>query len=212
MDSLFLCLAICMCMLVPSFNTCWWLPTGYVALLKPGADRLPKGLSLWILLQFSNQFTNTPSHTCCRGTLQIRWPLGVCRQVRPGQVLHPVPVSATPFYDREVPAVPSPAPVDGLSPSALVCMWRGGDVVQNGVMACEADVGDGMRWDDHRWDVICGWGKKENGDRRWEGERRREKITGKLLLNTFFFMLYNKNCQLHTLYKQAKVRFAVRDL
>lgn len=62
-----------------------------------------------------------------------------------------MPVSATPFYDREVPAVPSPAPVDGLSPSALVCMWRGGDggggddVVQNGVMACEADVGDGMR-------------------------------------------------------------------
>lgn len=31
-----------------------------------------------------------------------------------------MPVSATPFYGREAPAVPSPAPVDGLSPSALV--------------------------------------------------------------------------------------------
>lgn len=58
--------------------------------------------------------------TCCRGNLQIRWLLCVCRQVSLGLALHPVPVSATPFYDREAPAVPSPAPVDGLSPSALV--------------------------------------------------------------------------------------------
>lgn len=57
-------------------------------------------------------------HTCCCGNLQIRWPLCVCLQVCPGPALHPVPVSATPFYDREEPAVPSPAPVDGLSPSA----------------------------------------------------------------------------------------------
>lgn len=199
MDSVFLCLPICMCMLVPSLNTWWWLPMGYVALLKPGADRLPKGrpkaLSLWILLQFSNQLTKTPSHTCCRGTLQIRWPLGVCRQVCPGRVLHPVPVSATPFYDREVPAVPSPAPVDGLSPSALVCMWRGGDGGRGWRgWWCGAEWGDGVwsrcgRWDemitDEMWFVDGG--KKENGERRWEGERRREKITGKLLLNKCFF-------------------------
>lgn len=63
----------------------------------------------------------TPSHTCCRGTLLIRLPLCVCPQVCPGRVRHPAPVSATPFYDREVPAVSSPALVDGLWPSAMVC-------------------------------------------------------------------------------------------
>lgn len=61
-----------------------------------------------------------PSHTCCRGNLRSRWPLCVCLQVCPVPALHPVPVSATPFYDRVVPEVSSLAPVDGLLPSALV--------------------------------------------------------------------------------------------
>lgn len=59
------------------------------------------------------------SHTCCRGNLQIRWLLCACRQVCPGPVLHPAPVSATPFCGREAPVAPSLAPVDGLLPSAL---------------------------------------------------------------------------------------------
>lgn len=103
----------------------------YVTLFKPDGDRVLEvdlNFCLWEFCynQVSNQSTNKPSHTCCRGTPQIRWPLCVCRQVRPGRALHPVPVSATPFYDREVLAVPCPAPVDGLSPLALVCMRGGG--------------------------------------------------------------------------------------
>lgn len=41
--------------------------------------------------------------------------------------LHPVPVSATPFYDRGAPEVSSPAPVDGLLPSALVGRCSGAE-------------------------------------------------------------------------------------
>lgn len=62
---------------------------------------------------------------------------------------------------------------------------------------CGAEWGDGVwsrcgRWDEMITDEM--WfgdgGKKENGERRWEGERRREKITGKLLLNKYFFLCY----------------------
>lgn len=89
----------------------------------------PKCLSLRIFALVTTNFRlrhvrqtleQLPSHTCCRGNLQIRWPLGACRQVCLGRARHPAPVSATPSYDRVAPAVPSPAPADGLSPSALV--------------------------------------------------------------------------------------------
>lgn len=81
----------------------------------------PNGLCSTHKTWWRRQNVVTPSHTCCRGTLLIRLPLCVCPQVCPGRVRHPAPVSATPFYDREVPAVSSPAPVDGLWPSAMVC-------------------------------------------------------------------------------------------
>lgn len=78
---------------------------------------------------FSNyELRQSPPPTCCYGNPQIRWPLCVCLQECPGPALHPVPASATPFYDREAPAVPSPVPVDGLLPSSLaeVMVAQGG--------------------------------------------------------------------------------------
>lgn len=97
---------------------------------------------------YADHFNSRPSHTCFRGNLQIRWPLCVCRLECLGRALHPAPVSATPFYGREAPVVPSPAPVDGLLPSASVKGGGGEAGHSDGVwggdgLREEADVGDG---------------------------------------------------------------------
>lgn len=68
--------------------------------------------------------------------------------------LHPAPVFATPFYDRVVPEVPSPAPVDGLLPSALV----GGGVEMTVMMVQEE---------------MIGWNRKKN--KMWEKVKTEQK-------------------------------------
>lgn len=65
------------------------------------------------------------SHTYCRGTLQIRWPLCVGHPACPGRALPPAPTSATPSYDHEVLAGPCRAPEGGLLPSASLCIYWG---------------------------------------------------------------------------------------
>lgn len=107
-----------------------------------------------------------PSHTCCRGNLQTRWPLCVCLRVCLERALHPVPASATPFYDREAPAVPSPAPVDGLSLSALE---GDGDEGRDGVMMMMAVWEETVRGKRQtvgriKWRMVV-WG--------WRGEKKR---------------------------------------
>lgn len=57
--------------------------------------------------------------TCCRGNQWTRWAPCVCPLVCPGRALPPVPASATLSFDREAVAAPSPARVDGQSPSAV---------------------------------------------------------------------------------------------
>lgn len=71
-----------------------------------------------------------------------------------------MPVSATPFYDREAPAVSSPAPADGLSLSAF------------------GREGDGGRGKEGQYGmmVMMVWEEMVRGKRRmWETVRITEK-------------------------------------
>lgn len=87
-----------------------------------------------------------------------------------------MPVSATPFYDREAPAVSSPARADGLSPSAL-----GGRLM----MRRRVMMGGGAVWDDGD-DRVGRNSQREEADQEmcetvrieddlWIGEKRRRR-------------------------------------